>query len=76
MKKQLSALAAAVVLFAACHNAGSSTVGEKDEEYARSFEQHSTDVKNEQHASPADHTQTGEHTDTTQAAQSADTSHR
>jgi hypothetical protein len=75
MRKQLFAMAAAVVLFAACHNGGSSTVGEKDEEYSKSFERQSTDAHNEKHASPSDNTQTGEHVDTTHAAQSVDTTH-
>jgi hypothetical protein len=75
MRKQVLAVAAAFCLLAACHNAGSSTVGEKDEEYSKSFDRQSTDASNEKHASPSDHTQTGEHIDTSHAAQATDTTH-
>ena len=54
MKKQFLALAAAVVLFAACQNSGSSTVGEKDDEYANTFH-HSDSTKAETDNTEVDH---------------------
>ena len=38
MKKQFLALAAFVLVLAACHNQGSSTVAEQDDEYAKTFQ--------------------------------------
>ncbi len=37
MKRKISALAVVVVLLVACHNSNSSTVGEKDEDYPKTF---------------------------------------
>ena len=75
MKKQFLAIAAAVVLFAACHNSGSSTVGEQDKAYQNSFDKHNTDVKDEHHTSPPDNTKTEEHADTTHHMHATDTTH-
>lgn len=73
--KKILVLATSVLMLAACHNSGSSTVGEKDEEYSKSFEHEQTDQKGEHHAAPADQTHTEQQVDTSHAPQAADTMH-
>ena len=81
MKKQFLVLATAVVLLAACHNAGSSTVGEKDMGYENSFHSH-TQGESKDHSTPADHkspanqTHTGKAIDTLHQPAAGDTTHK
>ena len=81
MKKQFLVLATAVVLLAACHNAGSSTVGEKDMGYENSFHSHPQgESKNHStpadHKSPADQTHTGKAIYTLHQPAAGDTTHK
>lgn len=81
MKKQFLALASAVVLLAACHNAGSSTIGEKDEDYANAIHHPESDADHNNHSAPAtrplpaDRTKTKDAVDTLHQKTAADTTH-
>ncbi len=61
MKKQFLSIATAFILLVACHNSGSSTIGEKDEAYSNSFNEHSSAEKTGKHGAPASHTSPASH---------------